>query len=117
MKYPRRRSLQNRDTVSLPVSRHHLRRIRLPKVPISRSGRLGHRAVAPTMKLTVTGGTLTSTETTYNQAVYSYSYGNDMKNVLINVTGGSFPEDPSAYIPTGYGAVGTGGRWNVIAAE
>lgn len=125
-------------------------------------------AVAPTMKLTVNGGTLTSTETTYNQAVYSYSYGNDMKNVLINVTGGtfngdialtgganktnletlnisggtfngsygfysygadekaleaitvtggSFPEDPSAYIPTGYGAVETGGRWNVLAAE
>ena len=125
-------------------------------------------AVAPTMKLTVNGGTLTSTETTYNQAVYSYSYGNDMKNVLINVTGGtfngdialtgganktnletlnisggtfngsygfysygadekaleaitvtggSFPEDPSAYIPTGYGAVETAGRWNVVAAE
>ena len=125
-------------------------------------------AVAPTMKLTVNGGTLTSTETTYNQAVYSYSYGNDMKNVLINVTGGTFngdialtggtnktnletlnisggtfngsygfysygadekaleaitvtggtfPEDPSAYLPTGYGAVETDGRWNVVAAE
>ena len=125
-------------------------------------------AVAPTMKLIVNGGTLTSTETTYNQAVYSYSYGNDMKNVLINVTGGTFngdialtgganktnletlnisggtfngsygfysygadekaleaitvtggtfPEDPSAYIPTGYGAVETAGRWNVVAAE
>lgn len=126
-------------------------------------------AIAPTMKLTVNGGTLTSTETTYNQAVYSYSYGNDMKNVLINitggtfngdialtgganktnletlnisggtfnglwggfysygaddkaleaitVTGGTFPEDPSAYLPTGYGAVETDGRWNVVAAE
>ena len=125
-------------------------------------------AVAPTMKLTVNGGTLISTETTYNQVVYSYSYGNDMKNVLINVTGGTFngdialtgganktnletlnisggtfngsygfysygadekaleaitvtggtfPEDPSAYIPTGYGAVETAGRWNVVAAE
>lgn len=125
-------------------------------------------AVAPTMKLTVNGGTLTSTETTYNQAVYSYSYGNDMKNVLINVTGGTFngdialtgganktnletlnisggtfngsygfysygadekaleaitvtggtfPEDPSAYLPTGYGAVETDGRWNVVAVE
>ena len=168
MKYPPRRSLQNRDTVSLPVSRHHLRRIRLPNVPLILSGRLGHRAVAPTMKLTVNGGTLISTETTYNQAVYSYSYGNDMKNVLINVsggtfngdialtgganktnletlnisggtfngsygfysygadekaleaitvTGGTFPEDPSAYLPTGYGAVETAGRWNVVAAE
>ena len=50
-------------------------------------------SVAPTMKLTVTGGTLTSTEQTYNQAVYSYSYGNDMKNVLINVSGGTFNGD------------------------
>lgn len=125
-------------------------------------------AIAPTMKLTVNGGTLTSTETTYNQAVYSYSYGNDMKNVLINVTGGtfngdialtgganktnletlnisggtfngawgfysygaddkaleaitvtggSFPEDPSDYVPTGFVSVETDGRWNVLAAE
>lgn len=125
-------------------------------------------AVAPVMKLTVTGGTLTSADQVYNQAVYSYSYGNDMKNVLINVsggtfngdialtgganktnletlnisggtfngsygfysygadekaleaitvTGGTFPEDPSAYLPTGYGAVETDGRWNVVAAE
>ena len=50
-------------------------------------------AVAPVMKLTVTGGTLTSSEQTYNQAVYSYSYGNDMKNVLINVSGGTFNGD------------------------
>ena len=50
-------------------------------------------SVAPTIKLTVTGGTLTSTEQTYNQAVYSYSYGNDMKNVLINVSGGTFNGD------------------------
>ena len=49
--------------------------------------------VAPIMNLTVNGGTLTSTEQTYNQAVYSYSYGNDMKNVLINVTGGTFNGD------------------------
>ena len=44
-------------------------------------------AIAPIMNLTVNGGTLTSIEQTYNQAVYSYSYGNDMQNVLINVTG------------------------------
>ena len=50
-------------------------------------------AVAPIMNLTVTGGTLTSTEQTYNQAIYSYSYGNDMRNVLINVTGGAFNGD------------------------
>ena len=50
-------------------------------------------AVAPVMNLTVNGGTLTSIDQTYNQAIYSYSYGNDMKNVLINVNGGSFNGD------------------------
>lgn len=125
--------------------------------------------VAPVMKLTVNGGTLTSVDQTYNQAVYSYSYGNDMKNVHINVTGGifngdialtgganktnletlnisggtfkglyggfysygaedkalesitvtggSFPEDPSAYVPTGYTATQTDGSWVVGSTE
>ena len=50
-------------------------------------------AVAPIMNLTINGGTLTSIDQTYNQAVYSYSYGNDMRNVLINVTGGTFNGD------------------------
>ena len=50
-------------------------------------------AVAPVMNLTVNGGTLTSIDPTYRQAVYSYSYGNDMKNVLINVSGGVFNGD------------------------
>ena len=49
--------------------------------------------VAPVMNLTVTGGTLNSSDTVYGQAVYSYSYGNDMKNVLINVSGGVFNGD------------------------
>lgn len=50
-------------------------------------------SVAPVMNLTITGGTLTSNDQTYNQAIYSYSYGNDMKNVLINVSGGTFNGD------------------------
>ena len=50
-------------------------------------------AIAPIMNLTVNGGTLTSIDQTYNQAVYSYSYGNDMQNVHINVTGGTFNGD------------------------
>lgn len=125
-------------------------------------------SVAPIMKLTVTGGTLTSSDQTYNQAVYSYSYGNDMKNVLINVsggtfngdialtgganktnietldisggifngqwgfysygadekaleainvTGGSFSADPSAYLAEGYTAVLTDGKWVVGLPE
>ena len=123
-------------------------------------------AVAPVMNLTVNGGTLTSIDQTYNQAVYSYSYGNDMKNVSINVsggifngdialtggsnktnletlnisggtfngawgfysygddakameaitiTGGTYLEDPSDYVPAGYTAVQTGGLWSVSA--
>ena len=125
-------------------------------------------AMAPIMNLTVTGGTLTSTEQTYNQAVYSYSYGNDMKNVLINVsggtfngdialtggtnktnletlnisggifngqwgfysygedakalesitvTGGTFMNDPTEYLQTGYNAVFAEGRWSVLPTE
>lgn len=50
-------------------------------------------AIAPVMNLNITGGTLTSIDQTYNQAVYSYSYGNDMRNVLINVSGGTFNGD------------------------
>ena len=50
-------------------------------------------AIAPIMNLTINGGVLTSIDQTYNQAIYSYSYGNDMKNVLINVSGGTFNGD------------------------
>ena len=125
-------------------------------------------AVAPVMNLTVTGGTLTSSDTAYQQAVYSYSYGNDMKNVNINVSGGIFNgdialtgganktnietmnisggtfngpwgfysygdfdksletikvsggtylEDPTDYLATGYAAVQTDGKWVVDPVE
>ena len=64
----------------------------------------GHRAVwiqlasnapaaAPTMNLTVNGGTLNSVDQTYNHAVYSYTYGNDTRNVNITVSGGIFNGD------------------------
>ena len=124
-------------------------------------------SVAPVMNLTVNGGTLTSSDATYQMAVYSYSYGNDMKNVTINVSGGTFNgdialtggsnktnietmnisggtfngpwgfysygdfdksletikvsggtylEDPTDYLVTGYAAVQTDGRWVVSPA-
>lgn len=124
-------------------------------------------SVAPVMNLTVNGGTLTSSDATYQMAVYSYSYGNDMKNVNINVSGGIFNgdialtggsnktnietmnisggtfngpwgfysygdfdksletikvsggtylEDPTDYLVTGYAAVQTDGRWVVSPA-
>lgn len=74
-------------------------------------------SVAQVMNLTVTGGTLTSRDATYNQAVYSYSYGNDMKNVSINVSGGTFLEDPTDYLAEGYEAVLTDGIWTVRPAS
>lgn len=50
-------------------------------------------SVAPVMKVNINGGTLTSIDPTYNQAIYSYSYGNDMRNVAITVNGGIFNGD------------------------
>jgi len=55
------------------------------------------KTVAPVVNLTVTGGTLTGTgigESSDNKlAIYSYSYGNDMKNVTIDISGGTFNGD------------------------
>ena len=54
---------------------------------------------APEMNLTVTGGTLTGTaidgtaDSGNKLAIYSYGYGNDMKNVKINISGGTFNGD------------------------
>ena len=55
-------------------------------------------SVAPEINLTVNGGTLTGTGEVWGgerseMAVYSYSYGNGMKNIKINVTGGTFNGD------------------------
>lgn len=53
-------------------------------------------ADAPEVELTVKGGELigTNVDSTDNQlAIYSYSYGNDMKNVKINIEGGDFTGD------------------------
>lgn len=50
-------------------------------------------SVAPVMKVNINGGTLTSIDPTYNLAIYSYSYGNDMRNVAITVSGGIFNGD------------------------
>lgn len=121
-------------------------------------------SVAPVMKVNINGGTLTSIDPTYNQAIYSYSYGNDMRNVAItvnggifngdialtggqnktnletlsiaggafnglygfysygdaqkalesiDVSGGSFPIDPTSYLADGYQTVQSGERWIV----
>lgn len=54
---------------------------------------------APEMSLTVTNGTLTGTAIDGNAdngnklAIYSYSYGNSMENMKINISGGTFNGD------------------------
>ena len=51
-------------------------------------------ADAPAITLNVTGGKLTGTgETGYKLAVYSYNYGNSLKNVAINIEGGEIVGD------------------------
>ena len=52
-------------------------------------------AVAPEVELNVTDGTLTSTgeSNDFKLAVYSYSYGNDMANVKLKISGGTFNGD------------------------
>ena len=50
--------------------------------------------VAPNVNLTVTDGTLTGTgESGYQLAVYSYSYGNSLKNTKVTVRGGTIVGD------------------------
>lgn len=52
-------------------------------------------ADAPTISLNMEGGKLTGTgeSASYQLAVYSYSYGNDMKNISINIEGGEVVGD------------------------
>ncbi len=50
-------------------------------------------AVSPAMNVTVNGGSLNSCDPKYNMAIYSYSYGNDMKDVNIEINGGTFNGD------------------------
>jgi len=44
-------------------------------------------------ELVVTGGTLTSTDTDYNLAVYVYSYGNSSANTVVDISGGTWNGD------------------------
>lgn len=50
-------------------------------------------AAAPTITLNINGGTLIATDAQYDIALYSYSYGNSLENVVINVSGGRFDGD------------------------
>jgi len=50
-------------------------------------------SVAPIMNVNINGGTLTSVDETYKQVIYSYNYGNDPKNVTINISNGIFNGD------------------------
>ncbi len=51
-------------------------------------------SVAPNVDVNIEGGTLTATGNgEYKLAIYSYSYGNNMQNVEINISGGTFNGD------------------------
>ena len=50
-------------------------------------------ADAPIANLTVNGGTLISTDATYTQVIYSYSYGNSFAATKIALNGGTFYGD------------------------
>ncbi len=50
-------------------------------------------SVAPIANLTVNGGKLISTDSQYNQVIYSYSYGNDFSGTTIALNGGEFYGD------------------------
>lgn len=52
-------------------------------------------SVAPTMNLTVNGGTLKSTDTKYNDAIYSYSYGNSQGGTTVTFNGGTIDGNAS----------------------
>ncbi len=54
-------------------------------------------SVGPKATLKVTGGTLTSNDTTYNLAVYFYSFGNNAANTDIAISGGTFNGDIAFY--------------------
>ena len=61
--------------------------------------------------LNISGGT-------FNGAWGFYSYGDETKAMeTITITGGTYLEDPSDYVGTGYNAVFSDGRWTVRPAE
>ena len=68
--------------------------------------------------VTISGGTLTSTDTEYNQAIYSYSYGDSYETTTVTVSGGTFNGDLAFGGGSSYGGEGaetvniTGGTFN-----
>ena len=49
--------------------------------------------IAPNVNLTINGGTFVSTDSVYNLAIYSYTYGNSFENTTITLNGGTFNAD------------------------
>lgn len=50
----------------------------------------GDNSIVPDANITVIGGTLTSTDSVYNSAIYSRTYGNSFANTDIVISGGTF---------------------------
>ncbi len=68
--------------------------------------------------VTITDGTLTSTDETYNQAIYCYSYGDSYETTNVSISGGTFNGDLAFGGGSTYGGTGnetvtvTGGIFN-----
>ena len=78
------------DNIALNVNGGEVKGTRALWIQLASS----NASVAPNVDVNITDGTLTATGNgEYKLAIYSYSYGNDMKNVEINISGGTFNGD------------------------
>lgn len=78
------------DNIALNVNGGEVKGTRALWIQLASS----NASVAPNVDVNVTDGTLTATGNgEYKLAIYSYSYGNNMQNVEINISGGTFNGD------------------------
>lgn len=78
------------DNIALNVNGGEVKGTRALWIQLASS----NASVAPKVVVNIDGGTLTATGNgEYKLAIYSYSYGNNMQNVEINISGGTFNGD------------------------
>ena len=79
------------DNISLNIDGGKIQGTRALWIQLANS----NSSVAPNVKVNISDGEIIATgeNNGYIQALYSYSYGNDMKNVKINISGGTFYGD------------------------
>ena len=78
------------DNIALNVNGGEVKGTRALWIQLASS----NASVAPNVDVNIEGGTLTATGNgEYKLAIYSYSYGNNMQNVELNISGGTFNGD------------------------